>query len=183
MMQPITVFSYQQPMGEMMMKKWKCSVCGYTHTGDEAPGKCPVCGVGADKFAPSDDATMTLKEYTDAQINGEAWEVVHYHAAAMLAEKLGLPQIATVIHQIAEEEAVHGANYAFRSGAVGRDTAALKEFIAKMVEAEKGAHKMKSEGASLAKAEGDDEMAGLFKTSAEDEMRHAQMWDWCLKQL
>ncbi len=32
------------------MKKWKCSVCGYTHTGDEAPDKCPVCGVTKDKF-------------------------------------------------------------------------------------------------------------------------------------
>lgn len=25
------------------MKKWKCTVCGYIHEGDEAPEKCPVC--------------------------------------------------------------------------------------------------------------------------------------------
>ncbi|NNG02417.1 MAG: hypothetical protein HKM93_23790 [Desulfobacteraceae bacterium] len=31
------------------MKKWKCTVCGYIHTGDEPPDKCPVCG--ADKSA------------------------------------------------------------------------------------------------------------------------------------
>ncbi|MDE6283501.1 MAG: rubrerythrin family protein [Muribaculaceae bacterium] len=24
--------------------EWICTVCGYVHTGDAAPGKCPVCG-------------------------------------------------------------------------------------------------------------------------------------------
>lgn len=32
------------------MKKWVCSVCGYVWEGETAPEKCPVCGVGADKF-------------------------------------------------------------------------------------------------------------------------------------
>ena len=32
------------------MKKFVCSVCGYVHEGDAAPEKCPVCGVGAEKF-------------------------------------------------------------------------------------------------------------------------------------
>ncbi|WP_303859963.1 flavin reductase [Alkalibaculum bacchi] len=32
------------------MKKWKCRVCGYIHTGPNAPEKCPTCGVGSDKF-------------------------------------------------------------------------------------------------------------------------------------
>jgi len=32
------------------MKKWKCTVCGHTHTGSEPPETCPVCGVPADKF-------------------------------------------------------------------------------------------------------------------------------------
>ena len=31
------------------MKKWRCTVCGYVHEGDEPPDKCPVCG--ADKSA------------------------------------------------------------------------------------------------------------------------------------
>lgn len=32
--------------------KYVCQVCGYTHEGDELPAdfKCPICGVGADKF-------------------------------------------------------------------------------------------------------------------------------------
>ena len=32
------------------MKKFVCTVCGYVYEGDAAPEKCPVCGVGADKF-------------------------------------------------------------------------------------------------------------------------------------
>jgi hypothetical protein len=32
------------------MKKWRCTVCGYIHAGDEPPEKCPVCGVDKNKF-------------------------------------------------------------------------------------------------------------------------------------
>jgi hypothetical protein len=32
------------------MKKWKCSVCGYVHEGDEPPEKCPVCGADRSRF-------------------------------------------------------------------------------------------------------------------------------------
>ncbi|KKM11447.1 rubredoxin [Clostridiales bacterium PH28_bin88] len=29
---------------------WKCTVCGYVHDGDEAPERCPKCGVPKEKF-------------------------------------------------------------------------------------------------------------------------------------
>jgi rubrerythrin len=29
---------------------WKCANCGYIHTGEKAPAKCPVCGVGQGWF-------------------------------------------------------------------------------------------------------------------------------------
>ena len=32
------------------MKKWKCTVCGYIHTGETPPEKCPVCGAPKSKF-------------------------------------------------------------------------------------------------------------------------------------
>lgn len=32
------------------MKKWKCTVCGYIHTGEEPPEKCPVCRADRSKF-------------------------------------------------------------------------------------------------------------------------------------
>ncbi len=30
--------------------KWKCTVCGYIHTGDEPPERCPVCGASKEYF-------------------------------------------------------------------------------------------------------------------------------------
>ena len=32
------------------MKKWVCTVCGYVYEGEQAPEKCPQCGVPACKF-------------------------------------------------------------------------------------------------------------------------------------
>ena len=32
------------------MKKWKCTVCGYIHQGDEPPFICPICGAPREKF-------------------------------------------------------------------------------------------------------------------------------------
>lgn len=37
-----------------MKKKWKCSLCGYIHTGDSPPEECPVCGASSDKFVEYD---------------------------------------------------------------------------------------------------------------------------------
>ncbi|MBR0598042.1 rubredoxin-like domain-containing protein [Sinanaerobacter chloroacetimidivorans] len=33
-----------------MKMLWKCSVCRFTHEGDQAPEKCPKCGAPAEKF-------------------------------------------------------------------------------------------------------------------------------------
>jgi len=32
------------------MKKWKCTICGYIHQGDEPPASCPICGAPREKF-------------------------------------------------------------------------------------------------------------------------------------
>ena len=50
-----------------------------------------------------------------------------------------------------------------------------------MLAGEQGAHKGKNEAASLAKAEGLDELAGFFRIAAEDEARHADILKGLLK--
>jgi hypothetical protein len=35
---------------EKDMKKWRCTVCNYIHTGDAPPDICPVCGADKTKF-------------------------------------------------------------------------------------------------------------------------------------
>lgn len=32
------------------MTKWKCLVCGYIHTGDTPPDRCPLCGAASSRF-------------------------------------------------------------------------------------------------------------------------------------
>jgi len=32
------------------MKKWRCTVCGYIHSGEFPPEKCPNCGAPREKF-------------------------------------------------------------------------------------------------------------------------------------
>lgn len=39
-----------------MEKQWRCSVCGYIHTGENPPEVCPVCGVDAALFEPVVDS-------------------------------------------------------------------------------------------------------------------------------
>ena len=43
-----TVFERDQPID------WKCSVCGYRHTGNEPPPKCPCCQHGREHYEPAD---------------------------------------------------------------------------------------------------------------------------------
>ena len=51
------------------MKKWKCTVCGYIHEGDEPPDECPVCGADVSKFIEMDDEepTQTETEKTESE--------------------------------------------------------------------------------------------------------------------
>jgi len=35
---------------DRLVRKWKCTQCGYIHTGDAPPEICPVCGASKDKF-------------------------------------------------------------------------------------------------------------------------------------
>lgn len=44
------------------MKKWKCSVCGYIHDGDEVCAVCPKCGAPAQKFEALEPAKAELIE-------------------------------------------------------------------------------------------------------------------------
>ncbi len=49
-------------------KKWVCTVCGYVHTGDCAPDQCPVCKVGADKFARQTGEMKLAAEHVPAYL-------------------------------------------------------------------------------------------------------------------
>ena len=37
-------------LNETNQTKWVCQICGHIHYGDEAPDKCPICGVTKENF-------------------------------------------------------------------------------------------------------------------------------------
>lgn len=38
------------PLSTVKVKVWRCKVCGYLCANDQAPLKCPICGVDRDRF-------------------------------------------------------------------------------------------------------------------------------------
>ena len=50
------------------MKKWRCTVCGYIHEGEEPPEICPVCGADRSKFVEI-VAEEKAEEKTKAKID------------------------------------------------------------------------------------------------------------------
>ena len=110
------------------MKKWVCTVCGYVYEGENAPEKCPQCGVPASKFKEqaaeglswacehevgvaqgvSEDILADLR----ANFEGECSEVGMYLAMARVAHREGYPEIGLYWEKAAFEEAEHAAKFA-----------------------------------------------------------------------
>ena len=64
-----------------MKKLYRCSVCGYIHEGDNAPDKCPKCGLAIEKFEEL-SAEASEKIYRSNKTNAIHMEII------TLAEKM-----------------------------------------------------------------------------------------------
>ncbi|OAV40773.1 NADH peroxidase [Clostridium saccharobutylicum] len=146
------------------MKKFVCTVCGYIYEGEAAPEKCPVCGVGADKFieqsgdlAFADEHVIGVANGVDKEIieglqanfAGECTEVGMYLAMSRQADREGYPEVAEAYKRIAFEEAEHAAKFAEMLGEVV--VADTKANLEARVNAEHGACQGKKDLATLAK--------------------------------
>lgn len=47
-------------------RKWRCTVCGYIHTGDAPPANCPICGVDSSFFEEITDSEKSAEEQEEA---------------------------------------------------------------------------------------------------------------------
>ena len=119
------------------MAKFVCQVCGYVHEGDQAPEKCPVCGVPAEKFKEmkgemewaaehvvgvAKDVDEDIKADLRANFEGECTEVGMYLAMARVAHREGYPEIGLYWEKAAWEEAEHAAKFAELLGEVVTDS-------------------------------------------------------------
>ncbi|WP_271812613.1 NADH peroxidase [Clostridium beijerinckii] len=169
------------------MKKFVCTVCGYIHEGEAAPEKCPVCGVGSEKFieqsgdlAFADEHVIGVakgveKEVIDglqANFIGECTEVGMYLAMSRQADREGYPEVAEAYKRIAFEEAEHAAKFAELLGEVV--VADTKANLQARVDAEHGACQGKKDLATLAKKLNLDAIHDTVHEMCKDEARHGK---------
>lgn len=170
-----------------MVKKWRCTVCGYIHEGAEAPELCPLCKVGKDKFVElvetdgdlvfvtehklgdANGASDELKKGLNDHFMGECAEVGMYLAMSRQADREGYPEIAEAFKRYAIEEAEHASKFAELLGDVVWDT---KTNLCKRMNAEAGACEDKMRLARIAKEENLDAVHDTVHEMAKDEARH-----------
>ncbi|MBR6249898.1 MAG: NADH peroxidase [Bacteroidales bacterium] len=170
------------------MAKFICTVCGFVYEGDEAPAKCPQCGVPASKFKVLDETAqlqfpteheLGVAKGCDAEMlqdlnshfNGECTEVGMYLAMSRQADREGYPEVAEAFKRYAFEEAEHAAKFAELLGEVVWDT---KTNLEKRMNAEAGACEDKFRIAKRAKELGLDAIHDTVHEMAKDEARHGR---------
>lgn len=172
-----------------MSKKFICKVCGYVHTGDEAPELCPQCKQPKEKFEEkiesdgeltwADEHRLGVAEGVDSEVleglkahfMGECTEVGMYLAMSRQADREGYPEVAEAYKRIAWEEAEHAAKFAELLGEVVWDT---KTNLKARMEAESGACEDKKRIATRAKELGLDAIHDTVHEMCKDEARHGQ---------
>lgn len=177
------------------MKKYVCSVCGYVHTGDEAPDQCPHCKAPKAKFNVQGDGLMV---YADAHVigsaqgadveildglkmnfMGECTEVGMYLAMSRQADREGYPEVAEAYKRIAFEEAEHAAKFAELLGEVV--VADTRTNLRMRVAAEHGACQGKKDIAVKAKQLNLDAIHDTVHEMCKDEARHGMAFAGLLK--
>ena len=174
-----------------MIKKFICTVCGFTHTGEEAPENCPQCKVPAIKFKEvvanegeltwadehrigvAKDVDPEIVEGLKAHFMGECTEVGMYLAMSRQADREGYPEVAEAYKRIAWEEAEHASKFAELLGEVVWDT---KTNLEARIEAENGACEDKKRIATLAKQQNLDAIHDTVHEMCKDEARHGQVF-------
>ena len=176
------------------MKKWTCTVCGYTVEAANPPEVCPQCKVGADKFQEVAGEKVYVTEHVVGiaqgvdpvilqglrdNFMGECTEVGMYLAMARVAHREGYPEIGLYWEKAAYEEAEHAAKFAELLGEVITDS--TKKNLEMRADAECGATAGKMELAKMAKEQGLDAIHDTVHEMARDEARHGKAFEGLLK--
>jgi len=177
------------------MKKFICSICGYTHEGDAAPENCPQCKAPAAKFNEKSDTGLVFADEhrigvaqdVDPEIieglkqnfMGECTEVGMYLAMSRQADREGYPEVAEAYKRIAFEEAEHAAKFAEMLGEVV--DVSTKKNLEMRVAAEHGATQGKKDIATKAKQLNLDAIHDTVHEMCKDEARHGMAFQGLLK--
>ena len=172
-----------------MIKKFRCTVCGYIHEGPEPPERCPQCKQPREKFvevveeenkkAWADEHVIGVAKGCDPEIweglkanfMGECTEVGMYLAMSRQADREGYPEVADAFRRYAFEEADLAARFCELIGEMVWDT---KTNLEKRIEAERGACAGKKDIATKAKKLNYDAIHDTVHEMCKDEARHGQ---------
>ena len=161
------------------MLKWKCSVCGYIHEGDQAPEQCPVCKQPKEKFVKIEETSKNPYAGTKTEKNlweafaGESQARNKYTYFASVAKKADYEQIAALFLQTAENEKEHAKLWFKALGELG-DTA---ENLLHAAEGENAEWTdMYERMAKDAEEEGFTELAAQFRGVAAIEKAHEERY-------
>jgi rubrerythrin len=180
--------------GDIFMKKYVCSACGYVSEGDAPAAGCPVCKAPATKFnlqeegmtwaaehvvGVAEGAPEDILEGLRANFTGECTEVGMYLAMARVAFREGYPEIGLYWEKAAYEEAEHAAKFAELLGEVL--TPCTKKNLEMRVEAENGATLGKFNLAKKAKELNLDAIHDTVHEMARDEARHGKAFKGLLE--
>lgn len=175
------------------MKKWVCKVCGYVHTGDNAPAECPQCHAKnafneqKEQAGYADEHRVGSAKGLDPEVvqglrdnfNGECSEVGMYLAMSRQADREGYPEVAEAFKRYAFEEAEHAAKFAELLGEVLTDS--TKKNVQMRADAEAGACEGKLMLAKKAKELGYDAVHDTVHEMCKDEARHGAGFSGLLK--
>lgn len=161
------------------MTKWKCTVCGYIHEGQQPPAQCPLCKQPAEKFVKIQADTANLYAGTKTEENlwgafaGESKARNKYTFYAAEAKKAGFEQIADLFLKTADNEKEHAELWLAALGEIG-DTAQ------NLLQAAEGENfewtEMYARMAKEAEEEGFSELADQFREVGDIEKMHEERY-------
>jgi len=157
-----------------MDKKWKCSVCGYIHEGEEPPDECPVCGASKYQFVLLEVLPAELEKSLKEAFAGESKAHVRNLAFAKRAEQDELPQIAKLFRAVAEAERVHAAEYLkYLEGEIGDTEQNLTTAFENEIKANTEIYPPLIKEAMAFQRE---DVAGSFSRAKDVEDRHSKLY-------
>lgn len=174
------------------MAKFRCTVCGYIHEGDNPPEACPVCKVGPEKFEKLSEAPKGTSRYAGTRTEknlmeafaGESQARNKYSFFAEIARQEGMEQTAAIFRETADQERQHAKMWFTEWHGLG-DTA--KNLQAAADGENEEWTKMYARMAKEAREEGFEDLAVKFdnvaKVEAAHEKRYLKILDTLKKEL
>ena len=81
-----------EPSAKKGPRKWRCTVCGYIHEGEEPPDECPVCGADKSMFEEVTEEEPQVSEAADIQKQAEGKKTAEKKPTAEAASGENAPE-------------------------------------------------------------------------------------------